>query len=477
MTLATTWPRVSDMDYEGRRIAEWRQAGQRRLGEQWLRAGRFDAYYNGARGIGAISGDSRDIFVALFPMARTNWAELVINAVNERLRVEDFRFGESTARARMIWQASKMDAISNMVQRDGLVCGSTFVSVWPSDDSPAGVEIVAEHPSQVTILYRRGRGQARAVAAYKRESAYEAEGVGGGEIVEQLITREAIYTWYGSRTEPDEVEPNPSGEVLFVELAPQPNTMPPPRSELHSVTAIQDRINLQLYNRLVASDFGAFRQITATGVALERGPDGEYRPPFNVGADRLLASENEGARISAIPESELNGYLRAVEADVQHLAATTQTPPHYLLGQMINLSADALKAAEVGLVSKVNQRMLHFGEAWEQVLRLALRVIGDVAGAEMVDAETVWADPETRSEGQRVDALVKMATLGVPQEVLWQKWGESPQEIERWRALQASEGVAAATRTAAALGAVDPYAQLLSGARAAQGGGPGGLGG
>ena len=54
----------------------------------------------------------------------------------------------------------------------------------------------------------------------------------------------------------------------------------------------------------------------------------------------------------------------------------------------------------------------------------------------------IWHDFETRSEGQRVDALVKMATLGVPTEVLWQKWGATQQEIDRWRALAAREAPA-----------------------------------
>ena len=56
-----------------------------------------------------------------------------------------------------------------------------------------------------------------------------------------------------------------------------------------------------------------------------------------------------------------------------------------------------------------------------------------------MQAEVIWADFETRSEGQRVDALVKMATLGVPREVLWEKWGASTQEIARWKALPPPE--------------------------------------
>jgi hypothetical protein len=44
-------------------------------------------------------------------------------------------------------------------------------------------------------------------------------------------------------------------------------------------------------------------------------------------------------------------------------------------------------------------------------------------------------DAEVRTEGERVDALVKMRTLGVPLEALWARWGATPQEIEDWKRL------------------------------------------
>ena len=82
-------------------------------------------------------------------------------------------------------------------------------------------------------------------------------------------------------------------------------------------------------------------------------------------------------------------------------------------------------------MSKVSRRALHIGETWETVTRLALGMVGD-PGAAMTEGEVIWADFETRSEGQRVDALVKMASLGVPREVLWQRWGATPTEIAAW---------------------------------------------
>jgi hypothetical protein len=90
-----------------------------------------------------------------------------------------------------------------------------------------------------------------------------------------------------------------------------------------------------------------------------------------------------------------------------------------------------LKAAETGLVSKCRRRAAHIGEGWEQVMRFALGYLGN-PGAVDVQAEVLWRDFETRSEGELVDALVKMRGLGVPYETLWRRWGVSPQEYASW---------------------------------------------
>jgi hypothetical protein len=58
-----------------------------------------------------------------------------------------------------------------------------------------------------------------------------------------------------------------------------------------------------------------------------------------------------------------------------------------------------------------------------------------------------------------------MATLGVPRRVLWEKYGASPQEVDRWEQLAAAEQAANAASAAVALGAPDEaYARLLAAA-------------
>ena len=139
--------------------------------------------------------------------------------------------------------------------------------------------------------------------------------------------------------------------------------------------------------------------------------------------------------------ADLGNYTRAIETLVQHVASQTRTPPHYfyLSGQFP--SGEALRSAEAGLVSKARRKQRHFGEAWEEVVRLALRLAGDDRAEPKI--ETIWGDPETCTESEHVDALVKLKALNVPDQPLWERAGFSPTEIARFDQLRTFDALLA----------------------------------
>jgi hypothetical protein len=131
---------------------------------------------------------------------------------------------------------------------------------------------------------------------------------------------------------------------------------------------------------------------------------------------------------------------------VRDLTAQTRTPPHYVAGQIVNASGDALKAAETGLVAKVRHKMPPFGEAHEEAMRLAFKAMDpEDSRASETDAETIWSDPESRSQAETVDAVTKQVAIGLPFEIALEKIGYSPQEIDRILAIKESEALIAAT--------------------------------
>jgi hypothetical protein len=130
-----------------------------------------------------------------------------------------------------------------------------------------------------------------------------------------------------------------------------------------------------------------------------------------------------------------------IELVVGHIAKISKTPPHYLSTSADRLSGESLKSAETGLVKKVKTRQKHYGAAWEEVMRLAGKVakIDTLAGAQSM--ETVWADAETRSESEHVDAVVKKKALNVPEPQLWEEVGYTPAQVRRFPGMRAQAAI------------------------------------
>ena len=87
---------------------------------------------------------------------------------------------------------------------------------------------------------------------------------------------------------------------------------------------------------------------------------------------------------------------------------------------MVNISGDALAAAEANQQRKLASKRETIGESWEQVLRLGLSMAGDNLDTQDDDvaAEVVWRDTEARSFAGVVDGVTKLAAAGIPIEHL-----------------------------------------------------------
>lgn len=455
---------------------EWRDRLLERLDEQARNWARFDRYYSGDHPLPDAPPGARREYLRLMELARSNWCELIVDAVAERLTVAGVRFGQNQAADvdvwDTIWQPNRLDGVHGTVHTEALVGGVAAVLVWPADNPGDAPSITVEHPTQVYVD-NDGPPRRPRRAAIKRWSE------DGAELVTMQLdgahtpTGEAmVYKWRREQTaarwepragtdDPGEAFVNPLGVVSFVPFYNKPRMMGRYRSELGAgVTGIQDRINETIFNRLTAGRFAAFRQRWATGMEIPTDPE-TNRPiePFRAAVDRLWVAEDSEVSFGEFAATDLRPYIESVEADIQHLAAITRTPPHYLLGQSGAFpSGESLKATETGLVRKVEARALAFGESWEEVVRLGLAAMEDARAADD-SLEVIWAEHESQGLGELSDYLVKLKALGVPDEALWERAGASPQEIRRWRGQQArAELVAARTPSSSPPPPVPPLA-------------------
>lgn len=432
---------------------------------------RLDNYYEGRHRLAFATAKFRDAFGEMFSAFADNWCDLVVDAVEERLGVQGFRLGDvaGDGEAWRIWQANNLDAESQVGHTEALVHGRAYVIVAPNDDDDRTPIISIEHPREVVVAHATANRRRR-LAALKRYTDDE------GYIRATLYTPEFVYkfrseqkvradgTGSSGRTNwkplelPDENWPlvNPSGNVPVVPLMNRRRLLNEGVSEIARVIPVQDAINKTVADMLVASEFGAAPQRWATGMTVPTNPaTGQQMPDlFPNLVSRLWTSKDNRTSFGQFPQTDLTIFVRAIEMLVQHVASQTRTPPHYfyLSGQFP--SGESIKSAETGLVAKVRRKQRHFGEAWEEVLRLAFITAGDSQRAAVANAETLWADPESRSESEHVDAIVKQKAIGIPDEALWEEAGKTPQQIERYRLLRdtAARGPATATPDEMAFG-------------------------
>lgn len=419
-----------------------------RLDARATQVRRYDDYYSGRHRLAFSTSRFREAFGNLFREFADDWCAPVVDAVEERLAIEGFRFGPADQGADQdawrIWQANHLDADSQIGHVEAFVQGTSYVLVWEGEDDSTP-EITVESPAETTVAFVAGSRRKRA-AALKRWKDDD------GHLLATLYLPGYLYKFRSSRVVDDfmdstqitferrEVDnepwplPNPLGVVPVVPLPNQPRLRGEGESEIRRVIPVQDAVNKLIADMLVASEFAGFPQRYATGIELpgEGEESNEVFKHLKAAVDRFWAFASTETKVGQFQVADLDNYVKAVEMLVQHIASQTRTPPHYFFLRGEFPSGDSIKAAEAGLVSKARRRMRHFGEGWEEVMRLAFQVIGDEERANYAAAETLWADPESRTESQHIDAVVKKyAGLGIPQRQAWEDANYTQQQIER----------------------------------------------
>jgi hypothetical protein len=418
---------------------------------------------------------------ALWKRAITNVMPLLVNTPTQAMYVDDYRAGYSTPSSftpgaprergfqMQTWQDSRGDARQGAVYRGALDFGHAF-----------------------TVTEKNAKGKAiwKGLSALRTSALFEDAANDDTPYAAFTVTR-----WTKNEDDPDKIELGKARmwdadteyavrfkslgdtENIKVEVVGRhgssecPVTRFAPAVDLDGRTVgviepmipLQDRINQTVFDLLIAQTYGSFKVRTITGMAppLKRATqdhvnagqadavgdpllDGNGNPiplPLNLSAKTALFAEDENVKFGTLDETPLEGYIAALNLAFQQFSALGQIPPHHLLGQIANLSAEALLAAETSLARHVAQFQHAFGEAWERVFRLAGELEGDTDAAEDTAGEVIWRDMEQRSLAQAADALGKLKEqLNIPGRGLWPRVpGATSGEIAYWEQVAAEE--------------------------------------
>lgn len=196
---------------------------------------------------------------------------------------------------------------------------------------------------------------------------------------------------------------------------------------------LQDQMDMTTFGLKSAEWYTAFRQRWVVGWTPSSPAE-----KVKSAASQLWTFDNDPdeVKLGEFGETTLQGYLSSRDSTAKFAATLSQTPVHELIGELVNLSAEALAAAEAGRDRKVDERKTGFGESHEQTATC----VGALMGVDVPDDfEVVWRDTSARAFGAIVDGLGKLASqLQIPPEALWEKIpGTTLQEIRGWKALRA----------------------------------------
>ncbi|MGI5347053.1 phage portal protein [Streptomyces sp. CA-250714] len=420
---------------------------------------RHSRFYRGRQPLMYASDQFRKFHGNRYKDFADNWVQVVSDSPVERLTVTGFQpYGVEKAdeESWRVWQMNALDADSQLGFLGAVNSGRSFVLVWGNPDDENTPEVTFEDASQCLVAYEPGSRRRRR-AALKRwddgDSAYatlylpdevwkfERSLMGNDDESSQMRDVDAELSRWALRegaTEPNP-QPNPMGVVPMVELPNRPTLAEDPISDISGVIAMQNAINLLWAQLFTASDYASFPQRIVTGGEVPEIPildsDGQIigSKPVDLekfAVDRVMFFTGDNVKTDEWTAANLEAYSKIIEVAVGHIAAQTRTPQHYLIGKMANLSGDALLAAETGLVKRVEEKQIWFGQALREMFRLIALAQGNSEKAKsMHSGRVIWADAESRSNAQMADAMLKLRQIGFPFEWIALKYGVTPTEV------------------------------------------------
>jgi hypothetical protein len=426
--------------------------------------------YEGRLPLKFASDDFRQYFASRYEHFSDNWVGVVADSPTERLdpiaiQLPGAQKGDEDLWR--VWMENDSDAEVGLAFLDAIIGRRSYGMVWGNDQDESTPIQTWESPTEVIIGYEPGSRTRRRAGLklwrdeddgveyalfFTREEVWRFKRKAQRAVSAQLYVPPAALSALG-QWELISQEENALGEVPFVEFPNRPLLAREPISDVTGVLAMQHAINLLWSQLFTAADYVAWPQRVVMGTERPTVPifddNGKLigKRPIPVekfAVDKLLWLENPDSRIGEWKAGALDVFTGVIEIAVGHVAAQTRTPQHYLVGKMSNLSADALKAAETGLVKKVEEKQLYFGRSIREMNRLTALAQGDKKKAKAVASSTVrWKDAESRSEAQLVDALLKLKTIGFPFEFLAERYGVEPLDLERIMQMRQRDAAAA----------------------------------
>jgi len=421
----------------------------------------YRAYYHGDhRQVFEIASEQYErYFRSLLEQVRENLCKPVVRCFSERLSIEHWEGNagdddnaadpgnEVDDTANELWKALRMSRTANRCMTEALELGDSYVLVWP--DSMGVNRVWKQRPEEFAALHCTHDPDAFDLAAKLWVCKDQARHGNAPDPVWRLnlYYADRCERYYAPKKDDASGVPKPDAFVEYADddgppvIPHQFGVVPvvrfthdnpnegsePGCSVLEDVLPLQDVLNKELADVIIAGEFFALPMRIFTGVQDEVNPatGKSAAEEFNPRRDRNLFFNGEGTKAVQLDPADLRAMAEVTDSVALKIARVTGVPLHYLvLGQGNFPSGEALRTAESRLVSRCTDLQDEWGPQWAAVMGL----LG------CPEVEPRWQDPAHITEMEKLNMLLLRKQLGVPWEELMEDMGYDEVEIEEMEA-------------------------------------------
>lgn len=395
------------------------------------------AYYIGQHPKVFLTPKLAETFRAISDSLTENYMGLAVNARVQRLEVTGWDGGGATA-AEQIWTDGTYPLRQDTFYRWGLVHGNAYLAVADGAMQANPATLMYAHPDVDDWSRTAWAGKCwndgndwNAIL-WDEENVYRYVAKNRGRKRDQAGVR--IQPPGGRDFALDSTERHGFGQVPVVMVNPYGYLGAP---LLDQISPIQDRINKITANKLVAAEFGAFRQ-RVFFTRQELSADAVKQSPDT--AIVLDPGDSDAqARVQEMTATDLANYDNAKNSEVDALFTIASLPRHMRVNPGTAPSGEAIKADEGPFTESLTDHQREFGQAYVQ----ALNMLG-------IDAQPLWRDVVVNDERGSAEVVDKLVASGMPWSVLATKYlGWTPDEVAEAMLIAGSQQVGAESQIAA----------------------------
>jgi hypothetical protein len=413
------------------------KAALAKIAAKALRVQTYIDYYDGNHGLLFASEKFRTQFAKRVHKFRDNLCKAVVKAPADRLEVVGFSDDVNSDAYRdswQIWKYSNMPRLMKRVHREAFKTGDAYIVVWPDADGSARFYIqdprfccVFYNPETNRIDYGaklwRGSNGFVYLTLYYRDR------------IEKYITRSkqsggnvpTTAAGFTHRTAPEDEGVWP--------LPVEGDTCPMfhfglEGSILDDVIPLNDALNKECADLLIASESNSIQQRWTTGIAYEIDPEtGKQIIPWERGSAYVGTSNVEG-KFGEFSDASLNAFLEVINDFRAEIATVSGVPSYYFRLESGNLpSGETLRKAETRFTSIIKDAQLDFGEVWANAMRFAMELDDKATGDKVL--ETAWTPADPMSATELVELALKKKNVGVSEAQNLKEIGYTEADIVR----------------------------------------------